>query len=66
MTAEPAPPRPAFDELVVAVGQVRDAVETIAGLVDLGNEAVFVRENLDAARAALDAVTRAVPAAVPS
>ncbi len=39
--------------VAAAVGELRDALETIAGMVDLGAEAVFVRANLDKATEAL-------------
>lgn len=38
-----------FGNLVAAVGELRDALETIAGKLDLEGEAVYVRANLDKA-----------------
>ena len=53
MTTDSARLGMALDTLTTAVGELRDAVETIAGLVDLGGEAVFVRGNLSKATEAL-------------
>jgi hypothetical protein len=42
-----------LENLAAAVAELRDALETIAGKVDLEGEAVFVRANLDKASALL-------------
>ncbi len=44
--------------LASAVRELRDAVETLAGVIDLGAEEVFVRSNLDKASQALAVVER--------
>jgi hypothetical protein len=40
---------PALELVMSAVNELRDALETIAGVVDLGGERLFVRANLERA-----------------
>ncbi len=61
MTTQDVAGTQAIDELSHAVRQLAEAIETIAGLVDLGAEAVFVRENLDEATRVLDSLRSPVP-----
>ncbi len=49
--------------LLAAVAELRDALETITGVIELGAEAVFVRSNLDKATEALGCAARALDAA---
>ncbi|HLI14677.1 MAG TPA: hypothetical protein VKV23_01310 [Acidimicrobiales bacterium] len=47
----------ACEALSVALSEVRDALEIVAGEVELGGEEVYVRANLERASAALAEAT---------
>lgn len=60
VTAEAGQLTAAVEGLTSALTELRDALETIVGVVDLGGEAVFVRANLDKATSALVTATTAL------